>query len=679
MRRVVVVLLLLWLSAAGVAQNKRETRAVDEALQVLGEVRTFFQTAISPDGARVAWVQSQRRDGTTGAAIMVTEVRSPDKARSIVTGEGATQSDVAWSPDSRRIAFLSDAAKTGQLQLYVADAASGKTRKLTNLKGFLSSPAWSPDGSSIAVLFIENSPRAAGPLQPMTPPSGVIGTQIFEQRLAVVNVADGKVRAVSPADMYIYEYDWLPGGSGWVATAAKGHGDNNWWIAQLYRLTMTGEMRAVYKPARQIANPRVSPDGKKVAFIEGLMSDQGSTGGDVYVLGLDDGARVYERGFKNREPSIGDMDDRPRNLTPQLAASATMLQWAANDEVVFAEIVDGRSAIASVDMRGQVRQRWSGEELVNAGNWDTSASFSRDGQASAVIRSSWQRAPEVWAGATGKWQPMTQENTKLKPLWGEQRSLRWKSAPYTVQGWLLFPRNYDPAKRYPLVVNVHGGPAAACNAGWPNVAMAPLAAVGYFVLCPNPRGSYGQGVKFAEANVKDFGGGDLRDIVAGVDEIVRTLPVDNGRVGMQGWSYGGYMSMWATTQTNRFAAVIAGAGIANWTSYYGENDIDQWMIPYFGASVYDDPAVYAKSEPIQFVKQVRTPTLILVGDRDGECPAPQSFEWWHALQHYKVPVEFVVYANEGHQIQQADHRRDVIVRSVVWFDKYLGGVKAMVK
>ena len=255
--------------------------------------------------------------------------------------------------------------------------------------------------------------------------------------------------------------------------------------------------------------------------------------------------------------------------------------------------------------------------------------------------------------------------------------MHWKSAPYTVQGWLLYPRNYDPAKRYPVVVNVHGGPAAACNGGWPNVAFAPLATVGYFVLCPNPRGSYGQGVGFTEANVKDMGGGDLRDILAGVDEIVRTLPVDNQRVGMQGWSYGGYMGMWAPTQTNRFAAVVAGAGIANWTSYYGQNDIDQWMIPYFGASVYDDPAVYARSEPIKFVKNVKTPTLILVGDRDGECPAPQSFEWWHALTHYKVPVEFVVYKDEGHQIQQAEHRRDVIVRSVGWFDKYLGGVKAV--
>lgn len=180
------------------------------------------------------------------------------------------------------------------------------------------------------------------------------------------------------------------------------------------------------------------------------------------------------------------------------------------------------------------------------------------------------------------------------------------------------------------------------------------------------------GEAFTQANVKDFGGGDLRDIMAGVDQVIRELPVDSRRLGIQGWSYGGYMTMWTESQTPRFAAAIAGAGIANWLSYYGQNSIDQWMLPYFGASVYDDSAVYARSQPINFVKNVKTPTLILVGDRDGECPAPQSFEWWHALKTFNVPVQFMVYPGEGHLIQQPQHRRDLIQRSVQWFDRWLG-------
>ena len=199
----------------------------------------------------------------------------------------------------------------------------------------------------------------------------------------------------------------------------------------------------------------------------------------------------------------------------------------------------------------------------------------------------------------------------------------------------MLPQPYDPAKRYPMMVDVHGGPASVTRAAWPRPGL-PLqlfSTQGYFVFMPNPRGSYGQGEDVhARQRRRISGYGDLRDILAGVDTVVKNYPVDDKRIGIAGWSYGGYMTMWTVTQTNRFRAAFAGAGIANWQSYYGENGIDQWMIPYFGASVYDDPAVYAKSSPINFIKNVKTPTLVMVGDRDAECPPPQSYEFWHALK-----------------------------------------------
>jgi dipeptidyl aminopeptidase/acylaminoacyl peptidase len=198
-----------------------------------------------------------------------------------------------------------------------------------------------------------------------------------------------------------------------------------------------------------------------------------------------------------------------------------------------------------------------------------------------------------------------------------------------------------------------------------------LAAGGYFVFLPNPRGSFGAGEAFAEANVRDFGYGDFRDILAGVDAVVGKLPVDNARVGIIGWSYGGYMAMWAVTQTERFHAAVAGAGLSNFQSYYGENGIDQWLIPFFGASVYDDPAVYRRSSPITFIKNAKTPTLVLVGERDAECPAPQSREFWHALKALGVETELVIYPNEGHAVLDPEHQRDIVRRSLDWFDKYM--------
>jgi dipeptidyl aminopeptidase/acylaminoacyl peptidase len=198
-----------------------------------------------------------------------------------------------------------------------------------------------------------------------------------------------------------------------------------------------------------------------------------------------------------------------------------------------------------------------------------------------------------------------------------------------------------------------------------------LVARGTYIFYPNDRGSYGQGEAFTRANIKDFGRGDMRDMLAGVDAVEKIAPVDDKRLGLYGHSYGGWFSMWANTQTRRFKAFVAGAGIANWTSYYGQNGIDQWMIPFFGASVYDDPAVYRAASPIEFIKGAKTPTLIYVGERDVECPAPQSLEYWHALKEIGTPVQLFIYAGEGHHFHKPADLVDLRARILGWFDKYL--------
>jgi dipeptidyl aminopeptidase/acylaminoacyl peptidase len=682
-RRLLSLLLFLVIPTLLLAQARPTSRiqTLDAVLQALYVVHDFSQTAISPDGTQVLWVENQSSSGGRGTTIWVADVSAPSHPYRITaaTNAPAYETQAVWSPDSKRIAFLSDAASPGQLQLYVAEVGGGRTRRLTDLTGFLTSPAWSPDGDKIALLFIENLPRAAGPLQPMIPPAGVIEAHTYEQRLVVVSLTGGWTRTVSPADLYVYEYDWMPDGSGFVAIAAAGNGDNNWWISGLYAIPTRSERPAqlLYTPAFQIANPRISPDGRMVAFIQGLMSDQGIIGGDVWL------------GSLTATPA-GGLGFSPNNLTPHMAASATWLTWSGPDQLVFTELADGNAAVATTDLTGNQQTLWSGPELISAGNWEVSLSLAKNGKQSAIVRSSALHPPEVWVGPVGAWKQVTKLNKDVKPLWGDRRSLHWNSDNFRVQGGLLLPRGYDaksvggwPAtggrkinnfpgeKKYPLIVHVHGGPASSCSIGWPNADMAVLAALGYFVFCPNPRGSYGQGESFTQANVKDLGGGDFRDIMAGVDEVLRDFPVDPGRLGLGGWSYGGFMTMWAETQTSRFGAAVTGAGISNWLSYYGENDIDQWMIPYFGTSVYEAPSAYARSSPINFVKRVKTPTLILVGDRDGECPAPQSFEWWHALKVFKVPVQFVVYPDEGHYIRDPEHQRDIIVRTVEWYDKWL--------
>ncbi len=645
-----------------VAKPKASGPAQD-VIDTLSATHRFEQTAISPDGKKVAWVEdiiTKRGVSTGDTVIYVADIggKNPPKRISAAVADALhAEGSVAWSPDSKKLAFLSDAAKAGQLQLYVMDVAgpSGSARKLTQVKGFLSTPGWSPDGKTIAVLFTENATRAAGPLVAETPETGEIKDSFFEQRLALVDVATAKLDQISPADTYVYEYDWSPDGLRFAVTAALGNGDNNWYIAELFTLdAATGLMKSIYKPPLQIANPAWSPDGQRIAFIGGLMSDEPSVGGDIFTIAATGGEAT--------------------NITPEMKASASWLAWTPDAKIIFGEYLEGDSGLATINPADGTRaELFRDAGQITAGAWGINLSLSRDAKNSAVIRSSFSAPPEVWAGPTANWTQITQRNKSIKPAWGEAKSIHWKNGGFEVQGWLLYPRDFDPNKKYPLVVRVHGGPGAAVLSEWPSSSdyYSPLAGAGYFVLQPNPRGSFGQGEAFTRANVKDFGYGDFKDIMAGVDEAIKVAPIDPNRLGICGWSYGGYMTMWAVTQTNRFKAAMAGAGLSNWQSYYGENLIDQWMIPFFGKSVYDDPEVYAKSSPINFIKNVKTPTLILVGDSDGEVPAPQSYEFWHALKTLGVETQFVVYEHEGHMFANPKHRRDVVERTLAWFDAHL--------
>jgi dipeptidyl aminopeptidase/acylaminoacyl peptidase len=627
----------------------------DRLLDSLAATRTFKEVVLSPEGKRVAWVETlPNKEGAVSAdsAIFVIDLKGGAKTpRRMTAGDGTAHHEehgLAWSPDGSRLAFLSDQEKKGQLQLYVASAAGGTVRKVTSAVGHLASPRWSPSGEQLAYLFIENAARKPGPVQAGDAEVGVVGEKVFTQRLAVLDRDSDRVRIVSPADLYIYEYDWSPDGKRIAAIAAHGSGDNNWYLARLYTLEIaSATLKQLLQPGMQIASPRWSPDGQTIAFIGGLMSDEGVTGGDIYTLSAEGGT--------------------PRNLTPDLKVSASALMWSSSSGLLFTAHVDGGSGIGTLEpATGKVAMLWTGPETI-------SLSVDREGKTSALIRQSFQRPPEMWAGALGTWKQLTHRNDNAQPAWGECRSLHWKSDEWTVQGWLLYPRDYDPRRRYPLLVSVHGGPASARRPSWPSgpFDLSVLAGQGYFVFFPNPRGSYGQGEKFTRANVKDFGHGDLRDILAGVEEVLKTVPVDKDRLAIAGASYGGYMTMWAVTQTKRFRAAIAGAGIANWQSYYGQNGIDQWLLPYFGATVYDDPAVYARSSPLTFIKRVRTPTLVLVGERDLECPVPQSREFWHALKTLGVPTQLVIYPGEGHLITRPNHRRDILKRTRDWLDKYL--------
>ncbi len=631
-----------------------------KAPSVAGHMHSYGSVAISPDGKHVLALETIEKDENdtssvpSPTALMIYTVGGANAPHTIKCGTPAdcTISSPAWAPDGEHLAFIVRDKKNGVTEIWTARPDEDTGHPFVRaFKGVMTSLKYAPNGS-LAVLATANAKKEVGATQAGAALVGEIGAKPDEQRLAIV-AAGGTLAFVSPADTYIYEYDWSPDATKLVATEAKGDGDNNWWFAKLAIADIgTKAFTEIYTPPLQINAPRWSPDGKTIAFISGLMSDFGSVGGDVFTIAPSGGTAT--------------------NVTPNLPGSANSLTWAhKSDRVTFTMLANDKTAIATAPIKGGAATTLWSEAVSIAAGGDARASFAKDGITSALVRQGFETPAAILVGRVGAWTALTHDNDGIEPSVKAQ-SITWMSDGARVQGWLLQPRELVPGKEYPMITNIHGGPSAAST---PNFVERGTTKAfikgGYFVFYPNPRGSFGQGEAFTRGNVKDFGGGDLRDVLAGIDAVEKTAPVDDARLGVTGGSYGGYMTMWTITQTQRFRAAVAGAGIANWQSYYGQNGIDTWMLPFFGASVYDDPAVYAKSSPITFIKNAKTPTFIYVGERDVEVPAPQSFEMWHALQDLKVPTELVVYEGEGHAIRSAAHRKDVQDRTIAWFDKYL--------
>ena len=615
-------------------------------------VHRFLEVALSPDGRAVASVEGDAPPSGSYPVIRDLHLRSGDGTadRTIPLPCGRVEdcwpSALAWAPDGKTLAFALRTPGTHARSIYRMAPGDAAPVKLLGFDGTVGDLEFGADGA-LFMLATAGADKEVGATEAGAPITGDAKPPP-EQRIARL---DGDhLTFLSPPDLYVYQYALVPGG-GFVGTAAPGDGDANWWTAKLYAFG-DGAERILFAPPdnrHQIASPHVSPDGASVAFVSGLMSDFGSFGGDVYRVPIQGGAAT--------------------NLTPGLRGSASSASWDCGGGLIVRMLAGGDTRLVHMAADGgEPKTLWAGQESLS-GSEARPLSMSCAAGSSAIAHESFTAPPELEVGPVGRWRDVTRANAGLTmPL--TVRNLTWKSDDFEVQGWLLSPTT-GSGKR-PLIVQVHGGPGAASTPYFfgPGVNTA-LLARGYALFRPNPRGSFGQGEAFASANVRDLGHGDLRDILAGVDAAERVAPIDDARLAITGGSFGGFMTMWAVTQTQRFKAGVAVAGISNWQSYYGENGIDQWLLPYFGASVYDDPKVYGRSSPIEFIRNVKTPVLIYVGGNDIECPPPQSQEYWHALHELGVPTSLMIYPGEGHGLRDPANLADAERRTLDWFDRYL--------
>jgi dipeptidyl aminopeptidase/acylaminoacyl peptidase len=646
-----------WCVLAIVALLQLPSGALGAATPPERAVHRFLAVRLSPDAAYVAAIEGDSpRGGFLPDLRELVIRRVADKSETRVALPCGQVSQcwpgaLAWRPDSKVLAFTLRTPGSHNYALYTVAPDGKDLTKLLDFKGTLRDLRYAPDGT-LAMLAVESARKEVGATEAGAAVAGDLDAPPTEQRIAVLQ--DGALHWASPAELFVYEYDWQPGGGGFVGTAAPGDGDNNWWKARLYAFSRaSGAPQLLYTPRdaqQQLAHPRVSPDGSRVAFIAGIMSDFGSTGGDVLTVPLG--------------------GDPATNITPEIKASASALAWSCAGTLHALLLAGDQRQIADLG-RGSApatpKVLWSGTESI--GGAETITPSACPTGVLAASHESFTVPPEIEVGAIGHWRDLTAVNQGLGAAM-RVVSVAWTNDGFHVQGWLLLPK--EVTGKIPMVTMVHGGPAAAVTPAFAGTGVqSALLARGWAVFRPNPRGSFGQGERFAAANVRDLGYGDLRDILAGIDAAERLAPIDDARLALTGGSYGGFMTMFAITQTNRFKAGVAAAGISNWESYYGENGIDGWLLPYFGASVYDDPAIYARSSAINFIHNARTPTLAYVGERDIECPASQTVEFWHAMKAVGVPTAIMIYPGEGHALRDPAHTEDAMQRTLRWFEKYV--------
>ena len=613
-------------------------------------VTEYAELVISPDGTRVAVVETAPSKDVAAAAHGAISVygKSGRKLAVLDPCGDCMYTAPDWSANGQTLAFIGIANS----QTSIFEGQNGQLRKVAQLSGVARNLKWSPDGKSLAFL-ITAQPHDGGHSVGQYRHAGVIAVPHDTQRITLLPADGGDTQAVTPEGLWVYEFDWRPNAGGFVAVAAEGDADNLWYQARLVTVSPSGGIHDIRLPVMQIARPRVSADGKKVAFVGGLMSDEGNDDGDVYIADLATDATV--------------------NVTKEFSGTVNSVSWTGS-KLLAGITWHGSTGTARIDPADhRVTALNVRPETIYAR--DGRVSVSADGKTLAYIAESFSASAHLALGAPGAERPVTPSVTVPTGLEALVRDVRWHSDGREIQGWLLTPRDATSVRR--LVVNAHGGPTGAVTPFFIGTQSfirgmtGDLLRAGYAVFYPNFRGSTGEGEEFVRANVNDMGDGPLRDVLAGLDEVERMLSIDDRHTGLFGYSYAGFLTMWAATHTQRFAAIVSGAGMADWTSYYSQTVIPAWVDLFLGGPPYTNMDVYDHASPIRYLQNARTPTLLENGDNDSGAPPEQAEAFWKGLLFYKVPTKFVLYPGESHRFHNPTNMRKLSADTIAWFDQWL--------
>lgn len=657
-RLLYVVALFFGLTHPAAAQNAVWTPEKQVTLKVPGSPR------ISPDGRRIVYTLNEAVMAADKSEF-VTQLWMANvdgtENRQLTFGDRSS-TNPKWSPDGSMIAFLSNRSNNRN-QIFVLRLAGGEAEQITDGRSGVASFEWSPDGRWFAYVMADPKTEDEEKNEKARNDFRWVEENVKFARLYLTPLAkgdDGKreVRKLTSIDRHVTNFDWSPDGKSIAFSHVSGPLADHWTTSDI-GIVDVGTLAVTPLAATAAAeeNPHYSPDGRWIAARVSELPVRWARSDRVLIY-----------------PAAG---GQPRVMPRSHDAQPNFVAWHPDSRgMIFTEAKGTGSALYSIDV---IAAKITEVDYIDG---VVTAPYSGPGGTYTFVLQRSDAPPEVFYGKAGgrgtdgliKVSDANAEHAKI-PV-GRTEVIKWKSRDgKEIEGLLHYPIGYKPGTRVPLILNIHGGPAGVFQqsyvGGRGTYPLATFMQNGYAILRPNPRGSSGYGTEFRRANIRDWAGGDYDDLMTGVDHVIEMGVADPERLGVMGWSYGGYMTSMIITKTNRFKAASAGAPVTNMTSFNGTADIPSFLPDYFEAEFWDDPELYRKHSAVFNVKNARTPTLIQHGENDLRVPIGQGYELFNALRRQGVPTRMIVFPRQPHGIQEPRLQIATMQSNLDWFDKYL--------
>ncbi|MEK6334170.1 MAG: S9 family peptidase [Acidobacteriota bacterium] len=648
---------LLLLAIAGNAQTGSWTPELQIRTRAVGTPR------VSPDGKRVVYTVNEpmmapdKSEFVTQLWLATTD----GKDNLQITFGEKSSTNPKWSPDGNSIAFTSN-RKDNKNNLYLLRLNGGEAEPLTDVKSAVSNFEWAPDGRWIAFTMADPKTEDEEKNDKAKNDFRWVDENFKMTRLYVLPLqkdANGKrePRKLTTENYNVAGFDWAPDGTRIVFSHTKTPGANDWTTSDISIVEIPGgKVKTFANTAAAEDSAIFSPDGKSIAMTVSDNPPRWAQSGLIQVYSVAGGT--------------------PKTLAESFDGQPNLAGWSADGKrLYFSEAKGTGTQIYVIDVAANKIEEIKTTTAVYSG-----IDLNANGTMLGFVRQASDSPPEAFVASVSNLSPVqvSKANSDLKmPATGKTEVVRWKSTDgHDIEGLLTYPVGYKTGQKVPLILNIHGGPAGVFQqtfvGGRGVYPLASFASHGFAILRPNPRGSSGYGAEFRRANIKDWGGADYQDLMTGVDKVIAMGVADPQKLGVMGWSYGGFMTSWIVTQTHRFKAASAGAPVTNLMSFNGTADIPAFVPDYFGGQLWEVMDIYQKHSPMFNVKGVTTPTMIQHGEADIRVPISQGYEFYNALKAQGVPTRMLVLPRQPHGPTEPKMQLQAMQANLEWFEKYLG-------